>query len=225
VPQIGFVVALPKVDDKHHLRRKKSMVRRVPYVILTVVAILLLASLAGSALAAEEGTKQVGLVIAFPDGTEHLEVVTVPANATTFDALKAADIDLASTESDFGPAVCGVNKVGCPADNCFCDAQHFWAYYHLDPAGKAWQASAQGVGAYVPPDSAVEGLAWSGMDASFMPVDQPKVRTFQDLSGAAPQSLPATGFGALPLALAAGLSLVAIGLSGRALFGGRSREN
>jgi hypothetical protein len=201
------------------------MVRRVSYIALTVVAVLLLASFAGSVLAAEEGTKQVGLVIAFPDGTEDLEVVTVPAAATMFDALKAAKIDLASTESDFGPAVCGVNKVGCPADNCFCDAEHFWAYYHLDPAGKAWQASAQGVGAYVPLNGAVEGLSWSGMDASFLPTDPPKVHTFRELSGTAPQSLPATGFGVLPLALAAGLSLVVIGLSGRVGFSRHSSEN
>jgi hypothetical protein len=191
------------------------MVRRVSYPVLTVVAVLLLASLAGSALAAEEGTKQVGLVIAFPDGTEHLQVVTVPADATTFDALQAADIDLASTQAGFGPAVCGINKVGCPADNCFCDAEHFWAYYHLDADGKAWQAAAQGVGAYVPPDGAVEGLVWSGMDASYAPTDQPKVHTFQELSGAAPRSLPTTGAGVLPIALAAGLSLLAAGLFGR----------
>jgi hypothetical protein len=209
------------------------MVRRVPYVALTVVVVLLLASLTGSALAAEEGPKQVGLVIAFPDGTEHLEVVTVPAGATMFDALKAANIDLASTESDFGPAVCGINKVGCPADNCFCDAEHFWAYYHLDPTAKAWQASAQGVGAFAPANGAVEGLVWSGMDDSFLPTDQPKVHTFQDLPGAAPsgqqsgtpQGLPTTGSGVLPLALAAGLSFVAIGLSGRAVFSRHAKEN
>jgi hypothetical protein len=209
------------------------MVRRVSRSALILIAVLLLAAFAGSALAAEEGTKQVGLVITFPDGTEHLEVVTVPASATMFDALNAADIDLASTESDFGPAVCGVNKVGCPADNCFCDAEHFWAYYHLDPAGKAWQASAQGVDAYAPPNGAVEGLSWSGMDASFLPTDPPKVHTFQELSGAEPSrqqagtppTLPATGSGMLPLALAAGLSLIAAGLAVRALFSRHSVEN
>ena len=200
------------------------MVRRVSFIVTMAVAVLLLASLAGSALAADEGTKQVGLVISFPDGTEHLEVVTVPAAATTFDALKAAKIDLASAESGFGPAVCGINKVGCPADNCFCDPEHFWAYYHLDPAGNKWQASAQGVGAYVAAAGAVEGFAWSGMDANFAPTDQPAVHTFQELSGAAPQSLPTTGTGLLPLVLAAGLSLTAVGLAGRTALRRRSEE-
>jgi hypothetical protein len=200
------------------------MVRRISFVALAGMAILLLASLTGSALAAEEGTKQIGLVITFPNGTEHVEVVTVPAAATMIDALNAAKIDLASADTDFGPAVCGINKVGCPADNCFCDAEHFWAYYHLDPASNKWQASTQGVGAYVPANSAVEGLTWSGMDASFMPTDQPKVYTFQELSGAAPQSLPKTGYDLLPLVVVAGLSLTTVGLASRTVARRRSGE-
>jgi hypothetical protein len=200
------------------------MVRRISFVALAGMAILLLASLTGSALAAEEGTKQIGLVITFPNGTEHVEVVTVPAAATMIDALNAAKIDLASADTDFGPAVCGINKVGCPADNCFCDAEHFWAYYHLDPASNKWQASTQGVGAYVPANSAVEGLTWSGMDASFMPTDQPKVYTFQELSGAPPQSLPKAGYDLLPLVVVAGLSLTTVGLASRTVARRRSGE-
>ena len=209
------------------------MVRRFSFIAIAGVAALLLAFLAGSALAAEEGTKQVGLVITFPDGAEHLEVVTVPAGATTFDALKVAQIELASTESDFGPAVCGINKVGCPADNCFCDKDHFWAYYHLDPVTNQWQASVQGVGAYVPANGAVEGLAWSGMDANFLPTDEPKVYTFQQLSGAAPprqqsgtpQSLPKTGYDLGSLVLAASLALTAAGLTSRTIARRRSGES
>jgi hypothetical protein len=194
------------------------MVRRVSFIALTGLAVLfLISSFASSALAAEEGTKQVGLVITFPDGAEHLEVVTVPAGATTFDVLKAAQIELASAESGFGPAVCGINKVGCPADNCFCDKEHFWAYYHLDSATNQWQASVQGVGAYVPANGTVEGLAWSGMDANYLPIDEPKMHTFQELSGAAPRQLPQTGYNLWPLVLAAGLALTAAGLASRAL--------
>jgi hypothetical protein len=201
------------------------MVQRVVFV---AVVVLLLASFSGSALAAEGGTKQVGLVITFPDGTEVTEVVTAPVSATAFDVIKAAKVELASANTDFGPAVCGINKVGCPADNCFCDKDHFWAYYHLDPATNKWQASAQGVGAYVPASGAVEGLIWSGMDASFMPTDQPEVHTFQELSGAAPQALPKTGWGLMPLALAAlatGLSLAAAGVAGRTVSRRRSHRN
>jgi hypothetical protein len=194
------------------------MIRRVFFAGLAVV---LLASLSGSALAAEGGTKQVGLVVTFPDGTEYTEVVTVPASATMIEAIQAAKLELASADTDFGPAVCGINKVGCPSENCFCDKDHFWAYYHLDPAATKWQASAQGVGAFVPANGAVEGMVWSGMDASYQPTDQPKIHTFQQLAGGAPQGLPVTGSGLPPLALAVGMLLAAAGLAGRTTFGRR----
>lgn len=199
------------------------MIRRLSFVAL-LAAVFLVAFSAGGALAAEEGPKQIGLVITFPDGAEHLEVVTVPADATMFDALKAASIALASADSGFGPAVCGINQVGCPAENCFCDKDHFWAYYHLDPATTQWQASAQGVDAYTPASGAVEGMVWSGMDASFMPTDQPKVHTFQELSSSAPQSLPKTGNDPLPLAFAAGLLLAIAGFAGRTFFRRHAEE-
>jgi LPXTG-motif cell wall-anchored protein len=193
------------------------MIRRSSFVAL-LAAVLLIISFTDVALAAQEGVKQVGLVITFPDGTEHLEVVTVPADATMFDALQVARIDLANADTGFGAAVCGINKVGCPAENCFCDKDHFWAYYHLDPATNRWQASAQGVDAFTPASGAVEALVWSGMDANFMPTDQPKPHTFQELAGAAPQSLPKTGSGSLPVAVAAGLLLAVAGVVSRTIL-------
>ena len=52
------------------------MSRRLLIVLL--LALALMVTLAGSSLAADSTTKQVGLVTSFPDGTEHLEIVTVP---------------------------------------------------------------------------------------------------------------------------------------------------
>ncbi len=109
------------------------MVRRIFFLALAGVAVLLLASFAGSALAAEDGTKEIGLVITFPDGTEHLEVVTVPAAATMFDALKAAEIDLASADSDFGPAVCGIARAPCA--HCTVSRVFSW---REKPRRRAW---------------------------------------------------------------------------------------
>lgn len=157
-----------------------------------VLALVLCTVLAGTALAADSTTKQVGLVIALPDGAQHLEVVTVPAAATAFDVLAAAKIDLVSQSTAYGPAVCSINKVGCPATNCFCDAAHYWAYYHLDASANKWVAAPEGVGAYVPANGAVEGFAWSGFDANFNPTVQPPVYTFaQIVAATAPASTPA----------------------------------
>lgn len=189
------------------------MFRRFTSVIWLALALSL--ALAGIAFAADAATKRVGLVIAFPDGTRHAEVVTVPAGATTFEALQAARIKLVSQTTGFGPAICAINNVGCPATNCFCNPKEFWAYYHL--AGDAWAMAQEGAGSYVPPDGAVEGFVWSGMDASFNPTQQPPVLTFaQILAAPVLATLPQTGGVAWPmLGLGGSLALILAGLAAR----------
>lgn len=186
-------------------------------ILVLLMALVLSIALFGVALAAEGDTKQVGIVIAFPDKAEYAAIVTVPITATTFDVLEAANIELVSQSTSFGPALCSIKGAGCPATNCFCDAQHFWAYYHLTDG--AWVAAAEGVGAFVPANGAVEGFAWSGFDASFNPTAKPTVSTFAQISGAAqqPAVLPQTGGGALlPAAAGVGsLLLAAAALAGR----------
>lgn len=196
------------------------MFRRLASVILLTLTLSLF--LAGIVLASDTGTKQVGLVIAFPNGVTHTEIVTVPITATAFDALLAARVNVASQTSSFGPAVCGINNVGCPATNCFCDPKQFWAYYHLTDA--TWTAAAEGVGAYTPANGAVEGFVWSGMDAKFNPTAQPPVMTFAQITAApSPVVLPKTGgpAGWLIGTGLGGLLLAAAGLAARRRSGGR----
>ncbi|HEX9118679.1 MAG TPA: hypothetical protein VGA61_21615 [Anaerolineae bacterium] len=188
--------------------------------VVLAITLVLTALFASAALAAD-GTKQVGLVFAFPDGTKHAQIVTVPADATSYDALKAADIVLVSVTGQFGQQVCSINKVGCAATNCFCDSKHFWAFYHLDAATNKWVVSAEGPGSSKPANGAVEGWVWSGVDAKFNPTDQPPLMTFaqiqaqtgtaaQPSTAAKPTNLPATG----------GLELLALLAPAGALIGG-----
>jgi hypothetical protein len=166
------------------------------FVLLMLIVLVLCTLLAGTALAQAPTTKQVGLVIAFPDGTEHLEIVTVPATRTTFDVLQKAKITLASADSGFGPGVCGINSVGCPATNCFCDAAHYWAYFNLDGATSTWVASSLGVGSVVPTNGAVVGFAWSGFDQNYNPTVQPSFYTFAQIAAKTsppPVSVPEPG--------------------------------
>jgi hypothetical protein len=166
------------------------------FVLMMLIVLVLCALFAGTALAQAPTTKQVGLVIAFPDGTEHLEIVTVPTAATTFAVLQKAKITLASADSGFGPAVCGFNNFDCPATNCFCSATHYWAYYDLDAATSKWVASALGVGSVVPANGAVVGFAWSGFDESYNPTVQPPVYTFAQIAAKTsppPVSVPEPG--------------------------------
>jgi len=150
-------------------------------IVVLFLALALATMLVPAAFAADPTTKQVGLVVAFPDGTEHLEIVTVPTTATTFDVLQKAKITLASVDTGFGPGVCGINSFGCPATNCFCDAAHYWAYYDLDAATGKWVASAMGAGSVVPAAGTVVGFAWSGFDQNYNPTVQPPVYTFAQI--------------------------------------------
>jgi hypothetical protein len=176
------------------------------FVLVMLIVLVLCTLFAGTALAQAPTTKQVGLVIAFPDGTEHLEVVTVPATGTTFDVLEAAGIDLVSGA---GPTLCSINKVGCPATNCFCDNTHFWAYYHLNAASQ-WVVAPEGIGGFDPANGSVEGFAWSGFDQSYNPTVQPPIYTFAQIVAKTtppPVSVPEPG---TLLLLSSGLAGVAV---------------
>lgn len=180
---------------------------------LSLVGILLLAT-TGFAAAQSGGTKQVGVVVAFPDGTTETAVVTVPEPATTLDALKAAKLQLVTQTGSFGESICKINETGCPESNCFCDETKFWAYYHL--TGSAWSAAAEGVGAFVPADKSVEGLAWSGFDANYNPTEQPPVSTFEQLSATANPSSSLPLWGALLLLVVVVAAIVVFALRRRA---------
>ncbi|NPA91587.1 MAG: DUF4430 domain-containing protein [Chloroflexi bacterium] len=143
-----------------------------------VLMVLLLALTTGVVLA-QGATKRVGLVIRFADGRVHTEVVTVPADATVADVLQAAQVGVTLADTSWGPALCAIDNEGCTADNCFCDAQHYWAFF-IQKDG-AWTPASVGVGAYVPQDKEVVGFAWSGFDANYNPTVEPPFFTFAEL--------------------------------------------
>jgi hypothetical protein len=155
--------------------------------LLVLATVVLMLVLAVSTALGAGGTKSVGVVVQHSDGTVVTKVVTVPEDASTFDILKAAKLNMVSSQTKFGPAVCALDAEGCTdATNCFCDKKHFWAFYILK--GDKWEASQVGVGGYKPKDHEVVGFAWSTFDANYKPEVQPPVYTFDKLAGAAQNS-------------------------------------
>lgn len=146
---------------------------------ITIVLTIALLLLFSTVIFAEGDAKEVALVITYSSGATYTEIVTVPADATTADVLAAADVPVGLLDAGWGIALCNINDDGCPVDDCFCDAEHFWAYYHQ--VGDAWESASTGVADYTPGDRSVEGFAWSGFDASFNPTVQPPVMTFEDV--------------------------------------------
>jgi len=161
-----------------------------------------------TALAAD--TKQVGLVIRYSDGSVHTEIVTVPAEATTLDVLLASSVEVVTYDSGWGIAICAIGGEGCPADDCFCDPEHFWGYWHL--VDEAWESSMVGVSAYVPADRSVEGFSWTGFDENWNPTTPPPVYTFEELQAAMEIPEPGT------------LLLLSGGLAGLVAYAHRRRR-
>ncbi|MFO7635571.1 MAG: prenyltransferase/squalene oxidase repeat-containing protein [Caldilinea sp.] len=86
-------------------------------------------------------------------------------------ALEASGLNLTVAETSFGPAVCAIEGVGCPADNCFCDPDQFWGYNFWD--GEAWQGYPVGASSSVLSETgAIEGWRWGAFGSAQTPADQ-----------------------------------------------------
>lgn len=74
-----------------------------------------------------------------------------------------------------GGAVCGINGVGCPADDsCLtCQAPRYWAYHRAAPGAGGFSYSSAGAGSTQVTDGSVEGWQWgTGAAPPFRSVDQ-----------------------------------------------------
>jgi hypothetical protein len=188
-------------------RRAFSTSRRLSMLAGVVLAVVL------SSTAFGEDSKQVGLVIRWSDGSELTEIVNVPIDATGLDVLLASSAEATTYDAGWGISVCAIDGEGCPEDDCFCDPDHFWGYWHL--AGAGWESSLTGAAEYVPADGDVEGFAWTGFDENFNPTVTPPVYTFEEIEAQqAPTDIPEPST----------LLLVAGGLSGLAAYARRRRR-
>lgn len=94
---------------------------------------------------------------------------TEPISGIT--ALQMSGLNVTIAETSFGPAVCAIEGVGCPADNCFCDPDNFWAYNFWD--GAAWQGYPVGASdSEVSENGAIEGWRWGKFGSAQMPAEQ-----------------------------------------------------
>jgi hypothetical protein len=75
------------------------------------------------------------------------------------DVLRLSGLDVVTTSTAFGTAVCSIEGAGCPAEDCFCNASQYWAYNYWD--GAAWQGYPVGAdSAVISQTGAVEGWRW-----------------------------------------------------------------
>jgi len=86
-------------------------------------------------------------------------------------ALDLSGLDVTVGETSFGQAVCAIESVGCPADNCFCNADLFWSYNFWD--GEAWQGYPVGAStSEISTTGAIEGWRWGVFGSAQTPAEQ-----------------------------------------------------
>ena len=154
------------MDSLHTRLRGRIPARRRPVlpvsvtVSVTLAVCLLTALLFGSSLGAKaQEDKQGDVIVQFDDHAQIVRSFTFTGEISGLDALALSGLDVVTTSTSFGPAVCSIAGVGCPATDCFCSATNYWAYNFWD--GTAWQGYATGAGSSViSTTGAVEGWRW-----------------------------------------------------------------
>ncbi len=87
---------------------------------------------------------KIGLVVEFPDGETFTQCLNVQEETNGYDVLENTNLDLSwSYDSTWGHALCGINGIGCPAENCFCSSD-YWGFYIREYGDSSWKYSPVG---------------------------------------------------------------------------------
>lgn len=113
--------------------------------------------------------------------SEENSVILIPVSfagsISGLDALLQSGLEVVTQETSFGTAVCSIEGVGCPADNCFCSATNFWNYLNWDWAQNQWVASTVGASATNLTNHGVDGWRWQAFEATQTPPPAPQMLT------------------------------------------------
>jgi len=116
--------------------------------------------------------------------------ITFTAPVSGLRALELSGLKVITASFGWGTAVCSIEGVGCPAQNCFCDSNTSWNNNYWD--GNAWQIYQVGAEQSVVNDGAVEGWRWGGWGAAMWPA-RPVTAALQALDWLRPLQSPADG--------------------------------
>ena len=160
-------------------------------------------------------SKQADVIVQVDDHAQFVRRVAFTQPISGLVALQWSGLQVVTTTTSFGPAVCSIAGIGCPAENCFCDPNRFWAYSYWD--GRAWQSYAVGANSSVISQTgAVEGWRWGEFGA-------PQVAATQTLAAAEAltwlqvrQSITNGGYSSAGAAVETMLAIGANGLSATA---------
>ncbi len=107
------------------------------------------------------------VVVDYGDGRLVVRRVSfVSPTISSLQALQLTGIDAAIADFDFGAAVCGIDRVGCSVDDCFCDANQFWGLFRWSDQDGQWIASQVGAGDSVVNPGDVDAWHWGPFESA-----------------------------------------------------------
>lgn len=120
--------------------------------------------------AAPEQIRRANVIVQFDDfDIAAREITFTKKKISGLTALELTGFKVVTTTTSFGVAVCAIEGVGMPADNCFGDPEgRFWSYNYWD--GSAWQPYSVGAGDSKIGDGAIEGWRWGQFGATLKDV-------------------------------------------------------
>jgi hypothetical protein len=133
--------------------------------------------------APESKPGRAALIVDFGNSTVVKKCIAFGENSTALTLLQLSGLALETKEDPaYGPALCGINGIGCPASNCFCGKDTYWGFYY-DGEGGAWSYSNVGFGSLsdgnrtIVRDKAVIGFRWGEYEKL------PKKASFGEICG------------------------------------------
>ena len=108
------------------------------------------------------------IVVQFNPEEYKIVEVQVETPLSGYDALEKTGLDI--TAHDFGDgffAVCAIEGVGCPSDDCFCGQDTYWNYHYWD--GNEWLDYQVGATETQIEAGAVEGWRWGEFESYSLP--------------------------------------------------------
>ena len=135
---------------------------------LTLAA--LLALLALPALTRADGPDKAKIVVQIDDNDAIVRDIGFTAPVSGLKALEMTGLKVITYDAGWGIAVCSIDGVGCPADNCFsCDPDgKYWGYNYWDSSLNDWQGYLVGATSSSLNDGAIDGWRWGAWGANPM---------------------------------------------------------
>ncbi len=167
------------------------------------------ALLALPALTSADGPDRAKIVVQVDDNDAIVRDIGFTAPVSGLKALEMTGLDVITYDAGWSIAVCSIDGVGCPADNCFgCDPDgKYWSYNYWDNSLNDWQGYSVGATSSSLNNGAIDGWRWGAWGANPMLPAPPITSASAALTWLSSQQQLDGGYGSVGAAVESMLSI------------------